>query len=496
MLLIGAPCSAQNGELQLTLRDAIKQAVEKNLDVQVELYNPAAADAVLRGSRGIYDPGLNLSSSYQHSTTIPPSSTIAGGVSVSKVSELQLDAGISRLVPTGARLGVAFNNSLNQNNSDINRGFLDYYWQSDLSFNLSQPLLKNFGREATELNITVAQYGKEGSLEHYKGRILETVQRVRTEYFNLYSLREDLSVKRTSLALAQKILAETKARVKAGVLPAMEILNAEFGVAAREKDLIDAERAVTDQNDLLRLLLQVEVKGEIVPADVPSKEPVAISEGEALERSLKLRPEILEQQAALRSLSIQEQVAGNRTKPDLNLTAGATFTGLASSYPRDVERLGSGRYPIWSVGLSFEYPLGNTAAENEYIRTRLKSEQGRAQLKSLEAGISNEVKSAVRGVSTSYKQLEVTDRGRAFAEERLKAFIKRNEVGLATTKDVLDVENDLVTAKSNQIKAQVNYANALTQFWKTTGELLELERISVTAATAEQLVDRGRNHSP
>jgi hypothetical protein len=35
-----------------------------------------------------------------------------------------------------------------------------------------------------------------------------------------------------------------------------------------------------------------------------------------------------------------------------------------------------------------------------------------------------------------------------------KAFARKAEVGLATNKDVLDVENDLATAKNNQIKAQ------------------------------------------
>src|SRR6266702_5744137 len=83
-----------------------------------------------------------------------------------------------------------------------------------------------------------------------------------------------------------------------------------------------------------------------------------------------------------------------------------------------------------------------------------------------------EVKAAIRGVVAGYKQIEVADRGKTFAEERLRAFMRRNEVGLATTKDVLDVENDLATAKSNQINAVVGYANSLTLFWQLTGELL------------------------
>ena len=93
----------------------------------------------------------------------------------------------------------------------------------------------------------------------------------------------------------------------------------------------------------------------------------------------------------------------------------------------------------------------------------------------------------MRAVAANYKQLEVADRGRAFAEERLKAFVRKAEVGLATNKDVLDVEHDLVTSKSNQIKAQTSYANAVTQLWKVTGELLDRQQIRMVEQDAGQL---------
>jgi outer membrane protein TolC len=138
----------------------------------------------------------------------------------------------------------------------------------------------------------------------------------------------------------------------------------------------------------------------------------------------------------------------------------------------------------------FEYPLGNNAAENEYIRNKLRVEQGRTQLRSLEANVENEVKTAIRGVDSGYKQLDVADRGRAFAEERLRSFIKRSEVGLATIKDVLEVESELATAKSNQIKALTGYGDAVTQLLRATGDLLEREGISVTEREGDSLYEQ------
>ncbi len=135
--------------VNLTLKQAIKMAVEKNLEVKAELYNPAMNEADIRMNRGIYDPLVTLSSNYQESTT-QSSSIVQSGAIVSRQKNLQADAGISQLVPIGGTLGLYFTNLWNRNNGDKSRGFLDDYWQSQLTASYSQPLLKNFGREATE----------------------------------------------------------------------------------------------------------------------------------------------------------------------------------------------------------------------------------------------------------------------------------------------------------------------------------------------------------
>ena len=113
-------------------------------------------------------------------------------------------------------------------------------------------------------------------------------------------------------------------------------------------------------------------------------------------------------------------------------------------------------------------------------------------MSSLEESISKDVRTAVRAVLSNFKQLDVTSRGRAYAEEVVQAYIKKQKVGLATTKDVLDVLNNLVTAEGNQIQAVADYNNAITNLWKTTGELLEREGIRVTAKEADELYGKNR----
>ena len=474
--------------VRLTLADAIRAAVEKNLELRAERYTPAQQEAEYQKNRGIYDPNLQFLANYADTTAIRSFYTSPPDRQSDRST--QLNAGVSQLFFTGGTATLGFNNSYNDllDASSTRQS----YWQSSLGVTVSQPLLKNLGREATELAIDSALLGKYSSIEQFNARLSSVVAQVRDQYYALYSLREEWAVRKVSLELARKILSETEARVKAGVMPAMEILNAEFGVASREKDLIDAERAVSDQVDLLRQLLQLEQAGELELVETPSRARYEVVEQEQIRLAQTRRPEIRELQRTLELLDLQARVAGNRTLPDLTLTASAATTGLAETYPRDMNRLGSGEYPNWSVGLTLAVPLGNRAAENEYRKSRLKVEQAALKLRNHEELIANEVRSAVRAVGATYKQLEVADRGRAFAEERFKAFTRKAEVGLATNKDVLDVENDLATAKNNQIKAQTAYANAITQLWKSTGELLEQQQIRMVERDADLLYGQVR----
>lgn len=476
LLLTGAAFAAET-EIKLSLREAVRMAVEKNLEVKTELYNAAQSEADVRKNRSIYETHLTADVAYDQSKSFAPSTN---GTLDQK--SFAFTPGVYRLLPTGGTVTLSFDNIYRENSVAAPLGT---YWESAARLTFSQPLLKNFGREATELNITVAELGKDSSVKRFKSKLLSVVAQVRYEYYKLHGLREDLVSKRSSLELSKRILKDTEARVNAGVLPAMEILNSRFGVASREKELIDAEQAVKDQSDLLQVLLQTEPSSEIVPIDPPSKNEYTINIKEAVKKALSNRPEIDDLKIQLASSEIQAKVSKNRTLPDLSLTSSVATNGLGNDYGRDLERAGSGDYPAWGIGFKLDYPLGNQSAENDYIKNRLKTDQIRTELELLNSTIATEVKSSARAVESSFKQLDVADRGVAYAEERLKAYMKKSEVGLATTKDLLDVENDMVAARTNQIRAHATYSAAISQLWKATGELLDREGITVNGSQAD-----------
>jgi len=153
--------------------------------------------------------------------------------------------------------------------------------------------------------------------------------------------------------------------------------------------------------------------------------------------------------------------------------------GLGRAYGDAVDDLASGKTPFWSVGLGFSYPLGNDAARADVAEATLKASQAEAQLRNLKESIGLEVRSAIRDMETKSREIEVAKKGVALGEARLASFLKRGKLGLATTKNILEVEADYVAARDALTGARVDYQGAVTRFYKSTGELLEVQGIRI-----------------
>jgi len=484
LLLSGHPSPGE--EIPLSLDAAIRSAIEKNLDLRVQTFNPAISDTDIRKARGIYNP--RISALVDHHGEDAPLDT-----SGNLVNQMRFfDANISTdfLLSSGATASAAFTNLWSRSNLDLGQGqgsSVSRFVEPKLSLSLTQPLLQGFGKEVTEQGIIVAKYGKESSLLAWRNTAIVTVSNVRDQYFALVKARDDLQTRKASLAVLKEIHASNQGRVKAGVLASVELLDSEFGVAQAEVNLLTAQKNVRDASDKLRSTIQYPLGTELIPAGTFPAEPVKQSEEEAISAALKNRPDLQVAQVNLKTLEFTTRVARNAVLPSLALTGSAGLEALGSGYSDSLSNLTSGKNPFWSVGLSFAYPLGNDAAEAALSATRLRSRQSDAQIRSLEDSIRLDVRSAIRALDTNLSAIEAAQKGVILGEARLDSFIKRQKVGLAVTKDILQAESDLAAARQTLASVRADYQGAITQLWKATGELLERQGIRIDDTTIDNL---------
>ncbi len=454
----------------LSIGDAVRIAIERNLGLRAAAHGPAISETDIRKARSIYDPSLSFLLDHRGSNLqAAPQSFF-----VDRSRSFDFDASLSQLLPTGATASASFTNLWYKDNLDLPGS---RFAQPELTLSFSQPLLKGFGKDVTERSITTAEDAMDSALADWNQQALGTAAAARNQYLALVKARESLATRRASLALARQVHAENEGRVKAGVLAAYQLQDSMLGVLRRHKELLDAERAEKDAADQLRVTLHMLPGTPIETTETAAPEPFGHSEDDALRTALSRRPDLVKARVAVRTAEFNERVSGNLVLPSLALEGAAGLTGLDTDYGNAFDDMRGGRYPTWSVGLRFSYPLGNRFARADLAASRLKASQARTQLSAAEESAGLEVRAALRAVETQREQIPVTTQGVTAADTLLASYLKRQQLGLATTKDLLDVEAGATQARENDIAARADYQAALTDLWRATGELLDRQGI-------------------
>lgn len=477
VVLHAAPLTAAGADtLTLSIGDAVQMAVEQNLGLQVATYTPAIAETGIRKARAIYDPLLSALVDHKGSNlNASPGSSL-----VDQRRLFDFDSSISQLLPSGATASASFTNlwfedSLGFRSSPGVPTFR--YAQPQLTLSFSQPLLKGLGREVTERGITTADDATDSAFADWTQQALNTAAVARNQYLSLVKARESLTTQQASLALAREVQSQNEARVSAGVLASYQLQDSRLGVLQAQKNLLDAERAERDAADQLRTTLHLQAGTAIVTTAPPPPETSEVSESDALRTAMLRRPDIVKARVAVHIAEFNEKVSRNLALPSLALQGSGGITGFDTSYGDALDDMVSAKYPNWSVGLSFSVPIGNNSARADVAANRLIASQARTQLAATEESAALEVRTALRALASAQEQIGVTEQGVAAAEVLMASYLKRQQLGLATTKDVLDVSASLTLARQNYTTARADYQSAFTNLWKATGELLDRQGI-------------------
>jgi outer membrane protein len=486
-VLCAYPFPAAGAEtLTLSIEDAVRMAVEKNLGLQVATYSPAIAATGIRKAQAIYDPLMSALVNQQGSNRqVAPESFF-----VERQSDFNFDASISQLLPSGATTSLSFNNLWSRDNLGLPAS---RYAQPQLTLSFSQPLLQGLGREVTERGITTADDATDSALADWTQNALNTAATARNQYLLLVMAREGLATRQASLDLAREVQAQNEGRVAAGALAAYQLQDSRLGVLSAQKNLLDANRAEKNAADQLRTTLHMEAGTAIATTSPPLPGTSEVSESDALQTAMQRRPDVVKARIAVRTAEFNEKVSRNLALPSLALQGSGGVTGLDQSYGEAFADMGSTRYPFWSVGLSFSVPIGNNSARADVAANRLIASQARTQLAATEESAALEVRTALRDLESAREQIGVTEQGVTAAEVVVASYRKRQQLGLATTKDVLDVLATLTQARDSYTVARASYHSALTNLWKATGELLDREGIR---HTGNAIASRERKETP
>jgi outer membrane protein len=473
-------------ERRLSITDAVELALKQNADLEVVRIAPLIQDENIAQARSAWAPTFTTFFQGDNRDT-PINSLLAGDVDKLENNSTALNFGLSSALPwRGASYRVGWDNS----RATTNNIFANFTPQtgSNLTFNFTQPLLRNFGIDQTRQQLQVSRKNREISEVQVTEAVATTTRRVKNAYWDLVFALNSLEVQRLSLDLAQRSLKENRARVEIGTMAPIDIVQAEAEVAQREEAAIVAEAAIARSEDALRALIYGEHAVDewnlrLVPTDAATFLPVAVDLQAVTTQALAARTDIMQAQKTLEANDVSIRFLRNQMLPGLTASVDYGGTGIGGTqfirgegFPGPVIGSTTRRYsdvlgdlirnnfPSWTFGLQLSYPLGTSTQDVNLARARLQNQQSVKQLDASRIRVATEVRETARMVTTNGKRVEATRASRALAEKRLEAEEKKFQAGMTTNFFVLQAQRDLNQARNNELQALIDYLKSVVDY--------------------------------
>jgi len=463
----------------LSLADCLTAALQHNFDVQVERYEPAKAQLNLNAAYAGYDPLFSLSGTHNHSRS---GGFFTNGISVSDGNTFS--SGITGALPSGLTYGLTGNVAENYGYNASTPGNYDGSG-GQVGVSATQPLLKNFWIDGTRLAITVAKNNLKLSEQGLRQRFIATVTAVENAYYELIYARENVKVEQQALALAQTQLDQDRQRVEIKVIAERggTIEQDEAQLAQSRANLIAAQfTLVTDENALKNLITDKYVQWHDVTIE-PSATLTAVRQlfdvQDSWSKGLTQRPDWLQTKINLEQQGIQLKYDRNQLFPQLDLVGSYGYNGAGREFNDAFSQYNRANRPYYSYGAEFSLPLSNAKARNSFKADQATEQQLLLKLKQLEQNVMVAIDNAVKQAQSAWESVDATQKARTYAEAALSAEQGKYAVGKSTTFTVLQLQNNLTAARSQEIRALANYNEALANLAQQEGSTLDRHQLDL-----------------
>jgi outer membrane protein len=480
--------------LKLSLDEAIRTSMQRNLGVQLQAFEYQESGQSLRGSYGIYD-FLGRALLQEQSQERAVSSTIESSAGRSHTLNLSLDQNL----PTGGAYSFGIDNSRSTESGGVST--VSPRYSPSLNFAVNQPLLRDFGIDINRRGITIARNNLGINREVFRTQLMNTALDVEQAYLTLAYARRAVDVVKDSLFLARDQARITQIRIDVGAAAPLEILEPRVTIATSEEQLIIATANVRTAEDILRELLNLdpaEWDRPIIPTDPVEYKPLDIDVDAAVSRALELRPELRQDALNTDTRRVNYLYSRNQVLPQLDFDLSYGLAGLAGNsaeidpitgiptgrveripYGRGLRQIFEGDFPSWTIGLNLAVPITNIGARADAKRAELDYRQSQLQQVQTKQTIMVDVRDAARAVDTAARSIVATRAARDAAERNVDAERRRYENGMTTNFQVLTIQQRLSDARIRELNALIGYNQAVARYHRAVGDVLEVRGITV-----------------
>ena len=477
------------GQLNLSLKNYLDLVMANNTDIEIQRLQLEYPKDAIQRAFAIFDP--YLSSGFSATRSKSPTTSDLQGASVLSTLVQPFNLNLSETLPTGTQV----NASLSTAKSSTNSGFYFYNpaFSTGLTLGFTQPLLRGRGIAVTRLPITIAKAQRRAADFAFRSQLIGMLSSAENAYWDLVSAREHVKVQQQSLDLADQALKRSRREVELGATSPLEIFQPEQQYATAKLNLAQVEFQVRQAEDILRRQIGMDLVPDLrnlpivlTESVTPHIDETPIERDKLVDLALRSRPDLVNIRVAGEVNDLQIRSAVESLKPQLNLSANYTTSGIGGDYypttagaspvPGGItdalgQMFGFG-YPTWQFSLSLNLPLRDRAGAANLADSVAGKRINLLTQRTTEQQIRQDVLTAVTQLESSRASVKLAQIAVDYAVKRVDADQQRYDLGTITVFFLLSSQTDLTTARSNLVDQFVQYRRNVLNLQQRLGTLL------------------------
>jgi outer membrane protein TolC len=521
-------------ETQLSLQQALALALANNNDIDASKIDRELSDYSLTAARGVFDPVVGAVGQFQKQVT-PVASSLGGSTTGAVLNRTwQAQPTVNGSLPwIGSTYHVDFNNQQAYTNNSF--ATINPQYPTSLTFQFTQPLLRNLRYDNNRHSIDVASKNRSLSQEQFRLRVMQVVQQTESAYWELVYAFNNLQVQLEAVDIGRQQDESNRRQEQQGLLAPIDVVAAQNQLAAFEVTAYIAQNSLTRAENLLKTLILPDRNAALwasalIPTTSPAVEAPRSSLDEAVKEALMVRPEAAQVLISQRINNDDLRYFRDQTKPQMDLiatysraglagnelvqTGGSPFTAtlapffervnelsgfhnldpvnlggggtgatvpplLVGGYGQSLSNLWAGNFPTTTVQLRVSLPIRNRTAEANVSRSVATGRRLQNQKDQTDQAIEADVRNSMQAMQSAQLRLEAARVQRESAEEQYNSEQRQFRAGTSTLFLVQQRQSSMITARSQERRAESDMSQAISAFELSTGSILREHNINL-----------------
>lgn len=470
-------------EQQTPLRVRLIEALERGETPRLELDLEAALEVAAVNSRqfqdqkeSLYLAALALTGQRNRYSSIFAGSAQADASGTGDTEESRGNASgslsVSKILGSGARVLGSFINTFFR----VFTSGDEWNASSLLSLSITQPLLEGFGSEVTLEPLTQAERNVVYAIRRYERFRRTFAVDVITEYLAVLQLDDNLENQASNFASLTQNRERSEELSKAGRLPKFQVDQARQQELSAQDRKIVADARHRAALDRFKITLGLPMEVELVLDEKVFEKlrgfgvaALSLTEEEAIDIALAKRLDLKNAREQLADADRQTRVAANALQLGLDLSAALDVPNERSGKPY---KMNWHRFE-WELGLAIDLPLNKVPERNVYRQSLIALGSEERSLSLILDQIMQGIRDELRDVRASFRSYRIQENSLALASQRVESTLLLIDAGRADTRDYLEAEQSLLSARIALTGVLVDYMTSKLRLLRDL-ELVEI----------------------